>query len=410
VRDARLPALVPSCRIAHRRANPAQLRSAFERSTPLGVIVEESLVLVDPATFEPTPLADLVLARAGDDPRFVRARLPTELRLATPMTNDAHAAGIALAEARLALARHLGSSASFAATGSHPFASPVRRSSPSRPRRASAGAGCVGLGAPLLRLRVHIAIGGADRALAVFNALRGSLPEITALAANAPFVEGRDTGFASARRALTKTYLLERVPPAFESWARLVDFVRCTHAADVVNDEPKNDCDLRLNACRGTLELRAPDTQTRIEDVIAITALVHGLVAVLVDEYDERGALPWYQSARIAENARRASRDGLAGQMLDLDTGASQSTRVRLGHLIDRVHDRSSVLGNAGALLHTRALVACNGAERQRDMTRTLGRHGLLRLARWLTTETRVSAENLLDSTTLDRSSPRSWG
>ena len=49
-------------------------------------------------------------------------------------------------------------------------------------------------------LQVHVAIRGADRALAVHNAAAlPTFPELAALAANAPFHAGRDTGMASAR-------------------------------------------------------------------------------------------------------------------------------------------------------------------------------------------------------------------
>ena len=48
-------------------------------------------------------------------------------------------------------------------------------------------------------LHLHVSLGGADRTLAVYNALRSQLPELAALAANAPFHAGRDTGLASIR-------------------------------------------------------------------------------------------------------------------------------------------------------------------------------------------------------------------
>ena len=45
---------------------------------------------------------------------------------------------------------------------------------------------------------------GADRALAVYNALRSYLPDLAALAANAPFYAGRDTGLASVRPKIAR--------------------------------------------------------------------------------------------------------------------------------------------------------------------------------------------------------------
>ena len=55
------------------------------------------------------------------------------------------------------------------------------------------------------RCRSTWRVGSADATLAVYNALRGYLPELAALAANAPFHAGRDTGLrldpAADRRA-----------------------------------------------------------------------------------------------------------------------------------------------------------------------------------------------------------------
>src|SRR5438045_1986907 len=48
-------------------------------------------------------------------------------------------------------------------------------------------------------LHVHVAIAGADRAVAVCNGLRGYLPELLALSASSPFVEGVFPYLHSAR-------------------------------------------------------------------------------------------------------------------------------------------------------------------------------------------------------------------
>src|SRR5205085_6691918 len=67
-------------------------------------------------------------------------------------------------------------------------------------------------------LQVHVSIGDADRALAVYNAARSYMPLLAALAANAPFYESRDTGLASVRPKLGELLPRQGVPPAIESW------------------------------------------------------------------------------------------------------------------------------------------------------------------------------------------------
>ncbi len=70
----------------------------------------------------------------------------------------------------------------------------------------------------MFALQIHIAPGSSDRALAIYNALRSYLPEIAALAANAPFHQGRDTGLASMRPKLAELLPRQGVPPPLESW------------------------------------------------------------------------------------------------------------------------------------------------------------------------------------------------
>ena len=70
-------------------------------------------------------------------------------------------------------------------------------------------------------LQVHVAVRGADRALAVYNALRSYLPELLALAANAPFYGGEDSGLATVRPKLNELLPRQGVPPAIPSWDEL---------------------------------------------------------------------------------------------------------------------------------------------------------------------------------------------
>lgn len=384
-------------------ATADELRAPFERSTGFTVGVEEDLMLLDRTTGELTPVVDLALVRASGDTRFAReGQQQSRVELATPVAGNAQAVGIALAQARLDLDRHLGTSATIAAAGTHPWAD--RRSDLARRRGSRARP--VGRTPPHpsytdvpFALHVHVAVAGADRVLAVYNAARSYLPELAALAGNSPYLAGRDSGCASARRTLTcDSSLRERVPPAFASWPAFADFVRWGQTGGAFFDATHLPWDLRPHTRLGTLELRVADTQTRVEDTVAVVALFQGLVATLSDELDRCGALAVHPTVRIAENARRAARDGVTGWMVDLSTGAREPTRDRLTRLIDLVESRASALGNTSGLQYARALIADNGAERQRYVAgRASGRHGLRPLVRWLTAETMTSAELVLE-------------
>jgi carboxylate-amine ligase len=74
-------------------------------------------------------------------------------------------------------------------------------------------------------LHVHVAVSGAERALSIYNAVRGYLPELAALSANSPYLAGKDTGLASARRTLNDAFQRTGVPPAFDDWSAFGRFV-----------------------------------------------------------------------------------------------------------------------------------------------------------------------------------------
>ena len=95
-------------------------------------------------------------------------------------------------------------------------------------------------------------------------------------------------------------------------------------------------------------------------------ALGAGLVAWLAERYDAGEPLPVHDTIRIADNRWRALRHGLAGSLLDLDSGEPEPTRARVLALIERVAPAAERLGGAAALDHARTLAARNGAERQR--------------------------------------------
>jgi hypothetical protein len=68
-------------------------------------------------------------------------------------------------------------------------------------------------------LHVHVGIAGADRAIAVHNALRNFLPELLALSASSPFVENVNSGLHSARTEIfTRMFPRCGIPDAYDGW------------------------------------------------------------------------------------------------------------------------------------------------------------------------------------------------
>jgi carboxylate-amine ligase len=333
-------------------ADVEALRSWFTTTEHLTVGIEEEVLLVDPETWLPAPVAAEVVARAGD-PR-VKQELPAcQVELATGAHPDSAAALAELASLRRQLVAACGSGCVPVAAAVHPLVlGPMEVASTDRSRALVADYGEVAARQLVSALQVHVAVGDPDRALAVYNALRGYLPEVAALAAAAPFHEGRSSGLASVRPLIAGQLPRQGVPPVLSGWEELVEELRWGAATGWVCDPSRWWWELRPNLRFGTLEVRVPDVQPTIDAAAGVVSLIHALVCHLAERHEagrELGAPPTW---RIAENRWAALRDGVHGELADLETGCPAPTRDRLARLIDQVEPHApDGLDEARALL-----------------------------------------------------------
>jgi carboxylate-amine ligase len=359
------------------------LRAAFEAPAAMTVGIEEELMLLDARTFELAPRAHEVLAAAGGDPRFKPELPAAQLEIAVPPAASVPEAAAALTEARAALAAIAAPDARLAAAGAHPFSAPEGPVHPApRYERLEAEFGAVIRHQLLFGLHVHVAVRPADRALAVYNALRSYLPDIAALAANAPFYAGRDTGLASVRPKIADILPRQGVPPEIPSWDALAGYLRWGRVAGAIADASQWWFELRLHLAYGTVEVRVPDVQTTVAETAAVAAVVHALVARLAERHDAGEPLDVDATWRIAENRWAACRHGLDARLADLRTGAARPARDRLAALLDELGGTAARIGCPAGLDAARALVERNGAGRQRAVA---AERGLPGLAEWLT-------------------------
>jgi carboxylate-amine ligase len=357
------------------------MRRRFDHAPSLTIGLEEELILLDPARFQPVDAIEDVLARVGGDRRFKPELRCAQLELVTPPASTVADVARELAAARRILVDRLRGTVRVAAVGTHPSSTTVSALTPRRRYREigrelrwllRAGIPC--------SLHVHVAVDGADRAVAVFNALRSYLPEIAALAANSPYFEGRDTGLASTRLKLRDDGPRSGIPPAFASWDAYAGFVAWGARGGVIPDASFHWWDLRLNGSHGTIEIRAADVQTRIDDAAGVAAVCQALIASLVDRYDAGDPLPVHETHRIAENRWRALRDGLDGELVDLVDGTPRATRDRLRELVGELEPYAAALGCERELGQASVLVDANGAVRQRAIAAAVGVDGLAEL------------------------------
>jgi carboxylate-amine ligase len=211
-------------------------------------------------------------------------------------------------------------------------------------------------------LHVHVGIRGADRAVSVHDALRSYLPDLLALSASSPFVEGVYTHLHSARTQIfTRMFPRCGVPDAYGSWAEYERFLRFLYGTGSVTEHTQLWWSVRLHLAYPTVEIRICDGQPELAEARSLAALAYALTARITMALDEGEPLPVHPHRLIEENLWRAIRYGLPGELIELDTGLVRPARAALEELVEWVLPAAEELGVAPYLAVPRA----NAAERQ---------------------------------------------
>ncbi len=348
------------------------LRRTFD-GAPAGTLgIEDELMLVDPETLALAPVAAQVLARCEPE-EPIKAELPrSQLEIVTPAVETVAELAEPLVAARRLVANRCAEVAVPIAAGVHPFSAVGELDGAERYRHTLAEYGPVAHRQLVCALQVHVAIGDAEAALAIYNSARTYLPLIGALAANAPLYEGADTGFASVRPLICDLLPRQGVPPPISSWEELADTYRWGARSGAFLPRAWW-WTLRPHPGYGTLEFRVPDGQSTVADALAVAAVIQSLVAWLRARHEGGEMAGFSPTWRIEQNAWSAARHGSAGELADLDEGVPRPIAEALTALLDALVPYADALGAAAELAHARGLITRSGADRQRDVFAAAG-------------------------------------
>jgi carboxylate-amine ligase len=344
----------------------------FGASPPLTIGVEEELLLVD-AECGLVAEAERVMDAIDPDRRGAVSTeiFSTQIELKTGVCLDAAQAASELAEVRRAVAAtgtHLMGSGLYPAESGEPALVEKARYVPVKQDLVSL------LATPPCGLHVHVGVPDPETAVAVANAMRHHLPLLAALTANSPFRDGADTGMASARTSVVRSYPRFELPRAFRDYE---DFLRVADqliAAAGVDDYTYIWWDVRPHPKLGTVEVRGMDVQPRPEQNAAVAALIQALAA---KEIDRPGA-PGLTREAIEESYYQAGRYGLEARLMVDDHTAAPALEVARGTLAE-ARPYAEQLGGAEALEEIERIVAeGNGADRQRRIHGERGMEALL--------------------------------
>lgn len=357
------------------------LRESFDQAPPHTVGIEDEVMLLDRHDHHLLPCAPELVDLLGGDERFKLELPAAQLEVVTEPVISVSKAAELLLSGRQDLARRCQGHAELAAAGVHPFSPGTGELNElPRYRHTITEYGTVARRQLVCALQVHVAPGGADQALAIYNAARSYLPLLAALAANAPFYEGSDTGLASVRPMLCDLLPRQGVPPAIESWEQFASDLSWGSLTGSFTPGAWW-WELRPHRRFGTLEFRVPDGQSSTADAATVAAVIQALVAWIGLRHRSGDALEVVPEWRIAENRWSACRHGVEGRMADLQTGRIAPTREYLHQLLDALEPLAVSLGSSSWLSRARELVERNGAIRQREIAAQDGVRGV---AAWL--------------------------
>jgi carboxylate-amine ligase len=215
-------------------------------------------------------------------------------------------------------------------------------------------------------LHVHVGIPDREEAIDVMNQARYFLPHLYALSVNSPFWVGQNTGLKAYRQMIFERFPRTGIPDAFESLTEYEDYLKLLVATGCIDNAKKIWWDIRLHPFFNTIEFRICDAQSRVDDTIALAALMQAIVAKLQKLRRQNVTFRMYPRRLIDENRWRASRYGLDGKLIDFGRKCETDERELLHEMLEFVAPELAELGSEKELAHIERIIAEGaGADRQ---------------------------------------------
>jgi carboxylate-amine ligase len=347
-------------------------REKFESSQDFTIGLEEEFAILDPQTLELEHRFEDAIAACRQDEVLAEAAagelIASEIEIRSGRSETFAEAAERQRERRARLFGVVGGlGLTLGAMGTHPWADYLDQRIIDTPHynRLRNELGWVAQRNNTWSLHVHMGIRGADRAIAVCDWLRELLPLLLAVSANAPFLDGRDTGLHSVRSEIfTRTFPRCGVPSRFRDWGTYADFIGTLERLGSVVESTQLWWSVRPHHSFGTVEVRICDAQTRGEESLALAGLISACIAQTALDYDEHG----YEGRggplsgrEIEENLWRAIRYGAGGRMIDFRRGEEMPTRSLLEQVLVWTEPARTQLGIDLQLPER------NGAQRARE-------------------------------------------
>src|SRR6202451_1423625 len=215
-------------------------------------------------------------------------------------------------------------------------------------------------------LHVHIGVEDRQDQIHLMNAARYFLPHILALSTNSPFWLGMDTGLKSYRCKVFDKFPRTNIPDYFPSWGEYESFVNLLVKTNCIDNAKKIWWDIRPHPFFNTLEFRVCDIPMRLDETIALAALIQATVAKLYKLHSANQGFRLYRRALLMENKWRAARYGLDGMMIDFGKQKEVPARDLIREYLDFIDDVVDELDSREELNYIHEMLERgSGADRQ---------------------------------------------
>ena len=215
-------------------------------------------------------------------------------------------------------------------------------------------------------LHVHIGVEDRETAIHLMNHARYFVPHILALSTNSPFWLGMNTGLKSYRCKVFDKFPRTNIPDYFPSYGEYENFIKLLIKTGCIDNAKKIWWDIRPHPFFNTLEFRICDIPMRVDESIALAALIQATVAKLYKLYEANQGFRLYRRALIMENKWRAARYGINGKMIDFGKQIQVPVRDLILEYLKFVDDVVDELGSREEIEYVHKIMEMGtGADRQ---------------------------------------------
>jgi carboxylate-amine ligase len=360
--------------------------------------IEEEYFLVDATTKRVTPHMPakfLESAKKATDGQVTGEFLQSQCEALTRPHHDIRAAEAELRNLRQTVARIAAEHGlAIIAAGTHPTADwgGAQQSEGARYDAVMDDLQMIGQRNMLCGMHVHVELPDPDSRVDVMMRMLPYLPLFVALSTSSPFWRSRPTGLKGYRLAAYDELPRTGVPELFRNKDDFEAYVGALVKAGIMPDASYVWWAIRPSLKHPTLELRAPDCPTRLNDTLAIASLWRSLARHLVYNPEINRNIDAIGRAIVVENKWRAQRYGVRGTFIG--HGGAVPVATLIDQVIEDTTEDAEALGCLAELRRCRDIVS-SGTSADTQITlfekvmATDGRdHALKAVSEWLAATT----------------------